>query len=609
VWFAIPELNDQRYWDERYGMENIRALVDRGKIRPANGYHPSLSYLPQAAVLAVVHGFHEWTGEPRAKVFQGKSVTPLGYLLCRLLQVFFGLCSLFLVYVIGCRMASPEVGVVASFVLAVSPWHLRQSVIYKPDILLLVTLELAFLASLWALRKPGLRRYLWAGGAVGLALATKFNAGPIALPLALGTWLQGWKDRRRWMWLIAAGLVAAGVFLALNPFVLLEPGLYQEDFSRTLRDYERKAVAEQKSQGALLLHAGSSLLDVTFHGAWVGALGLAGLVYLLVIALHPATKREEREKKWVFLAFPLSYVLFYVLVTTNPSAHNWLPLLPFTSVAAGIVGVGLARWLAGFRPRGWRTPSLALIACIVAALLLVPPNRFVYRAVVPTTMVRAQQFLEQALDPISGRVVAYEEDLEPLSLKEAVPAVARALAVKNLSAMKPEELDLYDAVVVSRERFEGGAIAAFGAGTDRKAMRVLESKSFHARGEDLVAVARPWIRRSSVELAGEVEKTPGPRSVTLMLPPRRADSMMSFELWIPSMPSWSPPPAVEIDGVRLELLRVNRNRFLVPRLRAPAGAREVVVFWKDAPPRCRRALLTGHVWDRPLIPEPAYIGD
>jgi hypothetical protein len=51
VWFGNAELSSSRWWDERYGLESISKILKEGSFEPANGYHPSLSYLPQAALL------------------------------------------------------------------------------------------------------------------------------------------------------------------------------------------------------------------------------------------------------------------------------------------------------------------------------------------------------------------------------------------------------------------------------------------------------------------------------------------------------------------------------------------------------------------------------
>ena len=154
AWVATPELSSQRFFDERFGVENIRMLVLEGQIKPARGYHPSLSYLPQAALLALSDRLHRATSREVFDVFGEKGLTASGYLLCRLLQACFGTLSLYLTFLIGRRLFSPGVGLAGALLLSAVDWHIRQSVIFKPDILLLMTCLLAFLWSLKAAEKP-----------------------------------------------------------------------------------------------------------------------------------------------------------------------------------------------------------------------------------------------------------------------------------------------------------------------------------------------------------------------------------------------------------------------------------------------------------------------
>jgi dolichyl-phosphate-mannose--protein O-mannosyl transferase len=155
AWAAGFDLTAERFWDERYGFQNIEALLATGSPRPANGFHPSLSYLPQAALLAASEGLYQATGREAFRVRLGNGLfTPTAYLLARLLQALFGTLSLLLTYLIGRRLFSAKVGLGAALLLSVVPWHIRQSVIFKPDILLVLTTLLAFW---WSLEAAGRR--------------------------------------------------------------------------------------------------------------------------------------------------------------------------------------------------------------------------------------------------------------------------------------------------------------------------------------------------------------------------------------------------------------------------------------------------------------------
>src|SRR5260370_32539083 len=131
-------------------------LVD-GQPRPANVSHQGLSYLPHAALLAASEGLHRLTGRAVFGAFAGDDdLSPTGYFLCRLLQALAGTLSLYLTYRIGRRLDSPATGVTAALLLSAVPWHLRQSVIFKPDILLVTASLVPFAASLAGAGPPPL---------------------------------------------------------------------------------------------------------------------------------------------------------------------------------------------------------------------------------------------------------------------------------------------------------------------------------------------------------------------------------------------------------------------------------------------------------------------
>jgi hypothetical protein len=190
VWFATPELHAGRFWDERYALENVEALLRDGRWLPVNAFHPTLAHLPQAAVLAVPHGLARATGDPAFAVLQEDGFTPLGYLLARLVQAVLGTLSIYWLFRVGRRLFDCPTGLLAAALLAVVPWHLRQSAFFKPDVLLLLLELVAFDWALAAYERPRTGRFARAGLGVGLAAAAKYNGVTAALPLAAG-WLFG----------------------------------------------------------------------------------------------------------------------------------------------------------------------------------------------------------------------------------------------------------------------------------------------------------------------------------------------------------------------------------------------------------------------------------
>ena len=502
VWVALPNPTRTRFWDERFSVRNVARVVETGSLRPANGFYPTLSYLPQALLLGAAQAAHERWGLPTGVLADGPGLDARGYRLCRLLQAAFGVLSVWALYLLGRRLFGPGVGLLAAFLFAALPWHLRQSVIFKPDVLLLATGLLSLVASLRALARPSPRRFAVAGAAIGLCLASKFNAAPFALPLALGALWRGWReDRRILLWLGLAAAVALAVLFVIDPWLFVEPELHWRDFGNMLENYEFRSQHTGVPAWALPLHALQVLVGSTFHGPWLGALALLTLAATLVPRLR-AGWPAERLLGWMLLvAFFVAYVAAYSLATDNASPHNWLPLTPVTSLAAAWGATAVARWAARRWPRPARNGG-SIAAVLFVALASAPVHAWAYREAVPGTRELAEAELARALRPLPGRVVLTE-----VPLRTALPGPATQVATTGRSlapplivrlprlTARPEiEPSLADALVFPAARLADPAAAAsyrrWTPGPGRRVVRI-PAAPFRRRGPSLVLVLQP----------------------------------------------------------------------------------------------------------------------
>ena len=485
IWHGSLELTSGRFWDERFGLQNIERLL-AGHLKPANAFHPTLSYIPQALLLGLTDGLHRLTGWGALAVLDQHRFTPLAYFLCRFLQAVFGIVSVVWLVRVGRRVFDRNTGLLAGLLLAAAPWHIRQSVIYKPDILLLLLCVAVIDLSITAVLLPRVRSFLRAGVAVGLALATKYNAAPIALPLTVGTLLRRARRRQRLWGLVLAGIVAVAIFVALDLHLLLWPGMLRMDFGGTLKDYAHKG--QSTSRWGVVLHAGSSLLSPTFHGPVLGAVALAGYAWLVVRALR-SSERRRAVLATVFVYGP-AYVAIYAAITTNPSAHNWLLLLPFTSLAAAAAMVRAERSLATRAPRS----AKALLPVAVALLLVLTvgrATRYVYLNTVGTTWQEADAVIGSATAGSPQLVVLWHggdgERARPLGPAHARAVVVPARRWRTLGLpAESTDVEIYDLAKVTPP-----------ASTAGHRTRRVEPALFHAHGNPLLVVLHPWQRVGS----------------------------------------------------------------------------------------------------------------
>ncbi|MFP5284219.1 MAG: hypothetical protein ACLGI9_00620, partial [Thermoanaerobaculia bacterium] len=237
-----------------------------------------------------------------------------------------------------------------------------------------------------------------------------------------------------------------------TPFVLIDWSIYEKDLSRTMRDYEQKGQRLGGSHLYVLWHGLQSLFSWSFHGPVIAAAALLAIVLLLVRA---ARHREGSgsPQEWlgpVMMAiYVFGYALSYSIATLNPSKHNWLPLTPFTALAAAWLFAGLWRWIAARLPLVRRPAVVGAVLTVLALLLINPVNGYTYRNVVPSTHELARRHLRTGM-PLQGRTVIYEQDEN----REGMP-LGRAgvflLATGRLDELPPARIELADALL-----FEAG---------------------------------------------------------------------------------------------------------------------------------------------------------
>ncbi len=500
AWHATPGLDPHRFWDERYLLENVERLLKHGQIRPANGLHPGLSYLPHSLLLKTSDWMHQATGVDALAVFTAKGdFTPTAYLLCRLLQVVFAVTSLFLVFLIGRKLGSDRLALLATLFLSVIPWHIRQSVVFKADMTLIVTLLFAFYLSIRAIESPTLGRYGAAGAAIGLALASKFNAAPIAIPLVVGSFLAQGIAVQPLRYLLAAGGISVAVFVALNPYSLIEPDIYRRSIGRTLRVYERRAQsAGVESTIDLLPHVLRTVVSGGFFGRALGSLSLLGAALVTLFGLKDF-RRSRRAIYWLMLAsYLVGYTTFYALITHKPDPHNWLPLAPFFALcAAWIVDLILTAASNRLTRRGvrWLVPTSI---AVLTAVLVWPAASFTYHQTVPTTADRALEFLYEQLIGPQGRLILTETNLK---ISPHMQSKKRRLAIgtmPRLSAISGSILNFSDAEIFLVSSMEDENQADFYrqrlAGSRGSEVMTIEPSPFKAQGPSLICVLHPLKR-------------------------------------------------------------------------------------------------------------------
>jgi 4-amino-4-deoxy-L-arabinose transferase-like glycosyltransferase len=592
LWLASIDLHEGRFWDERFNMANVAAVL-RGSLRPANGWYQGLSYLPQAALLALSGEAHRLTGwETLAVTGPGGSgawgFTPWAYFLCRLLQSVYGTLSLLATYALGRKLFPEAAAILGVFLLAVTPRHLHASVIFKPDILLLLWTVVAFVWILEALELPGRRRYLLAGVGVGLCMATKLNGGLVAVPFAAGTVPLLGKARRVWLWLVLAGVAAASVFLLFNPYLRMEASY----LGKNLAHYESRA---RTTHLEALLQTLAFPFSAAFHGRLIGLAAVLGGVGTALSAVRRGWRDARGLQELVFLSYPLLYVALYAIATTRTKPNHFLQILPFTSLLAASFLLGALSWMAG--RVGMPVITRAALA-VLAGWLSFQSVSSVYRQAVPENRARASRFLHKKMPaPRQGRLIYAEADVSPDLPGKNFFAAGGLRTAGRLAALPPRALDLADAEVfpLSEEgsAFYQNRIAAAGL------VLRFRSRPFLGRGRGVGVLLHPWTPAG--DRKGTVRLLRGGRWFAGALP-LEADSgkLISLGLWLPR---GRPGRSAELvaGGERLPLVRLRAKSrqvlYLSPRFIPRNAPGEVVLrFPAEGRMRRRKVSFTVYRW-------------
>ncbi|HEY3566309.1 MAG TPA: glycosyltransferase family 39 protein [Thermoanaerobaculia bacterium] len=492
AWDAAQGLNAHRYFDERFPLKNVSAILLHGELRPRQAFYLSLSYLPQTAALAASQWLYDVTRYEPFSIYSSTSdgYSPTAYLICRLFSVLYGTLSLWVLFLIGRRLYSPGVGLLAAAVLAAFGRHVLSSTEFKPDILVIFLVTLTFWWTLSAAFRPTLRRFLLVGVGVGLGVSTKYTGIAGALPLTAAVLTEGRRDRRQWLWLVLAGVASVVTFLILNPFL----DVVFQFIPILVHGYAAKGVEEQSNHWVVFERQVQFLID--HHGPIVTAFVGLGVLGLLWRIFRPASEdsRERRLGSILLLSLLLGYSVIHSLGMTLFRGQNYLPVVPFSSLAAAWAMVELWRLLV--RPLPWLAwrPVAALFWAGVGAALIAQQGTIVYLRVVPTTFSLVNDELLAELDPTGLRHVVYERSLGDFDTGGR-PRRPLVTPVDRLMSAPAAFLDGTDVEVFPRSRLDGPAADFYRDRVARCAkdrVEIVGDRWFRGRGEPIVILRHPW---------------------------------------------------------------------------------------------------------------------
>ena len=255
----------------------------------------------------------------------------------------------------GSRWWNRRAGFVAAALVAFCFLPAFYSKFALNDAVTLLPVTAAMVALLLVLERGRLVHFALAGAAIGAAVAVKYTAGALLVPLAIAAAIRVRDERAQWrpalLGLAAAGAAFAVVFLVLNPYAAI-------DFSEF-----RSQVGGQSATAGGSAKLGQADVPGWLYYAWTLTWGLGWVPALLAVAGAVLLVRENPRRAVVLIAFPI--LLFAFLGAQQRYFARWfLPAYPALILLAAYAA---ARISAARRPVVLWALAAVMVAQGVAA--------------------------------------------------------------------------------------------------------------------------------------------------------------------------------------------------------------------------------------------------
>ena len=307
--------------------------------------YPALSFLVQFLLQAVHCGAGVVLGAyPDAGAFQAAWASDLSrfVLIGRLPGILCDAGTAVISGLLAGRLVSRRAGLVAAIMVAVNPLHIRLSQMIAVDSMLAFFCSAAILILLDVARSGGTKRALSAGLLVGLAASTKYTGAVLLVPLVVATVMGLQRDGPRPAGALATTvlspvLLACGVFVILNPFVLLDTTTFLRDFGFEQMHMAAGHFGVLTDQSAPLYYVVGALPTAMGWPALV--LGLVGLIWAV----------RNGDRRWIIVALGFGALLVVPMFWAMRAERYLLPALPGLMLlfAAGLEWFYPARKRAG----------------------------------------------------------------------------------------------------------------------------------------------------------------------------------------------------------------------------------------------------------------------
>jgi 4-amino-4-deoxy-L-arabinose transferase-like glycosyltransferase len=345
-----------------------------------------------------------------------RDTNPWPYLLsARVVSALLGALTIPIVFLLARRYREYKTGLVATAIMTVLFFHVRDSHFGVPDTLTTLFTALAGWLALRAYQTRKASDVLWAGLAAGLATGAKYTSAIVFVSILLAVLLQkiSWRRRTGLIALSVLGLIAG--FVIGYPNILINPAAFIKDISflslRVGEGFEGWRIVPDNSA-------------VFYLDTVVWSTGLVALI-LTGFGLMAAIVRRQAEGL-ILGTFP---VLYFITLSLSQGhfGRYLLPLLPFTVVLMADAGwnvlPALIRRTSQNSPRLMRLAQPIGLVVILAVLIpnLLSSVRLDWILTQADTRTLAKQWIESNLAAGTRIALEWPYHTPPLSNGYEIP--------------------------------------------------------------------------------------------------------------------------------------------------------------------------------------------
>jgi hypothetical protein len=368
--------------------------------------------------------------------------------------------------------AAARTGLAAALLLGLSPTLVEVGHLNLADVPTTFWAACVAYGAVLLMERETVRRYVLTGAAAGLAAASKYPAGVVAVAIA-AVWLRGVVARRRLnAGLVWAALAAIAAFVLAMPSILRWPevafvgGEGHPDVFFGVRLYGKAHWHGVVRESNALYY----LRELGHAFGWPAlAMGAAGIATL---------PRPFRRRLGWLLAFPIVH-LALLLAMAIAVRRNLMSMLPFLAIVLGSGLAGLYAWCA----LRWRRPLAATAVAVALLLPSVATAALLVRQSRPTTRDTAAAWMREHLPP--GSFLVQEQYTPLVGPEEIFPARRPRFAAR----LEPQVLrdPQHDYLLLSSE--------AYGRFFDTENLENLASDETARRYRDIfesIPLVREW---------------------------------------------------------------------------------------------------------------------